>query len=69
MKVFRINISAVDYDQLVQSLGLDKEILKKKHYCFECKKLLSKTAIKRHNAIYHSKPILISNHNPSCKTD
>ena len=69
MKTISINITSAEYDKLIQSLGFDKETLKNKHYCFECKKLLTRTAVKRHNAIYHSKPILVSNPKASCKTD
>jgi hypothetical protein len=61
MKTITINITSAEYEKLIQSLGFDKETLKNKHYCFECKKLLSRTAIKRHNAIYHSKEIIVVN--------
>ena len=66
MKTITINITAVEYDKLVQSLGFDKETLKKKHYCFECKKLLSKTAIKRHNNRFHSNDKIIGQRGPNC---
>ena len=63
MKTITINITSTEYNKLIESLGFDKETLKKKHYCFECKKLLSKTAIKRHNSIFHSKTTIVTTEN------
>lgn len=58
MRTIQFKITSEEYKRLLETLNL-KEIPKHQEYCFECKKWLSRTAIKRHNYRFHCKTNIV----------